>query len=305
MRLLSVLLILTFILGLAACTPGEFRESKTFAGGIVATAQQLNTGKMVYMENCYACHGADGGGAGPAAKGLVPPPRNFKQGLFKFGNVVAGGLPTDEDLYRIIRWGLHGSAMLPWDLEKPAVMAAIQYIKTFAPEQWEGKGKELGDVMKLTKDPYGLAHRDSAIQRGMEVYHIEANCQSCHRAYVTKKQYMAMAKKINNENLTMDDIEENFYELKLQDSEYVYDGTEQTVKYLPPDYTWHPMRSINNVDDIFLRLKSGVGGTSMPSWHEVLTDEDIWAVSHYVDYLSEMRKDPAKRKAFMNKLANQ
>jgi len=32
-----------------------------------------------------------------AAKGLVPPPRDFTKGLFKFGLIASGELPQDED----------------------------------------------------------------------------------------------------------------------------------------------------------------------------------------------------------------
>jgi len=31
------------------------------------------------------------------AKGLVPPPRDFTKGLFKFGLIASGELPQDED----------------------------------------------------------------------------------------------------------------------------------------------------------------------------------------------------------------
>ena len=44
-------------------------------------AQQLSPldqGKAVYMGNCAGCHGFDGGGNGPAATGMTPPPTNFK-----------------------------------------------------------------------------------------------------------------------------------------------------------------------------------------------------------------------------------
>ncbi|MCY4644001.1 MAG: c-type cytochrome [Bacteriovoracales bacterium] len=297
-HLTPVMVLLMVLLG--GCDSGRFMETKIFAGGIKASSSKLNLGRRLYLEHCYACHGIDGGGNGPASKGLLPPPRNFKQGLFKFGHVMAGELPTDDDLVRILRRGLHGTAMLPWDLEKPAALAVIQYIKTFAPKVWEGEDKKLGQVMVLTKDPYGLAHKESAVRRGKEVYHLEANCQSCHRAYVSKEEFSAMNEKVNGEKIPLSDIEEDFYKLKLQESEYLYDGTERFVKTLPPDFTWHLVRSAKTVPELFLRLKAGVGGTTMPGWHETLSDEDIWAVSHYVRSLMDLKDDPKRRKAFMD-----
>jgi len=44
---------------------------------------------------------------------LRPPPRNFTKAQFKFAWVdPPTALPTDDDLRRIIRGGLHGTAML-------------------------------------------------------------------------------------------------------------------------------------------------------------------------------------------------
>ena len=41
-------------------------------------------------------------------------------GIYKFGSVAAGQLPTDDDFVRIIRGGLHGTAMLAWDVPPPS-----------------------------------------------------------------------------------------------------------------------------------------------------------------------------------------
>lgn len=294
-------LTLSFIF-LSSCNSGKMREVKIFAGGVRAEPSQLALGERIYLEHCYACHGKKGDGNGPASKGLVPPPRNFTQGLFKFGWVLSGELPTDEDLYRIIKKGLHGSAMLPWDLERPALMAVIQYIKTFAPHVWEGADKKLGNQVTLTKDPYGLAHQASAIKRGRDVYHLEANCQSCHRAYVSRKEFQKMNARVNGDEIALEDIEEDFYQLKNQESEYLFSGTERLAKTLPPDFTWHSVRSAQTVEELYLRLKSGIGGTTMPSWHEVLSDHDLWAVSHYVRSLMDLKEKPEERRAFMAKL---
>ena len=38
----------------------------------------IDQGKAVYMGHCAGCHGFDGGGHGPAATGMTPPPTNFK-----------------------------------------------------------------------------------------------------------------------------------------------------------------------------------------------------------------------------------
>lgn len=289
LKLIPLLIGLTF---LVSCQENSFHEDKIFVGGIHAPAAKLNKGKYIYQEYCMACHGERGDGKGVAAKGLVPPPRDFTLGIYKFGKVISGELPHDSHLKELIVKGLHGTAMLPWDMSDGQLDAVVQYIKTFAPDVWENKSQPLADEIVVTKDPYGLAHKSSAIQRGKEVYHIEAQCQSCHRAYVSRSELSQMNQKINNEAITV--FDEEMYTLKLQDSEH-------NAKFLPPDFTWHEIRSAQTVEELYVRLAAGVGGTSMPSWKDVLEDSDIWAVAHYVKHLMDM-KDKPSRKALMERL---
>ena len=54
----------------------------------------------------------------------------------KFAGVVEGdGLAADEDLHRIIKHGLNGTAMLPWDIPDTVICDIIHYIKTFSLEE--------------------------------------------------------------------------------------------------------------------------------------------------------------------------
>ncbi len=267
------------------CKDSHFKEGVHFAGGRYATADTLNTGKSIYEEYCMACHGEKGDGKGVAAKGLVPPPRDLTLGVYKFGNVLTGELPQDQDFNRIIKHGLMGTAMLPWDLSDGQIDAVTQYIKTFAIKTWEGKDKKLGEPIVVSKDPYGMARRTAAIERGRDVYHVVAQCQSCHRAYVGKDELKAMAKRVNNEN--WDEIDPTIFSVKPQDSQFL-------VKTTPPDFTWHSVRSASNVEELYVRIAAGVGGTAMPAWKDTLKDEDIWAVAHYVQDLMNMKDRPAR-----------
>lgn len=283
-----------FLLFLVACSDNTFKEEIIFAGGVVAPTHDLNAGKMLYTEYCMACHGVTGEGNGVAAKGLQVPPRNLTQGKYKFGNVVAGELPHDEAFYKILKNGLHGTAMLPWDMTDKQMFQVVQYIKTFAPETWVGKDKTLGEKIVPTKDPYGLAHRRAAIDRGRTVYHAVANCQSCHRAYVSYEELSQINFDEYGDRLTRDDMLPDMYYSKPQPSDYGFNT-------LPPDFTWHHIRSGYTVEEIYLRLVAGVGGAAMPSWKDTLSDEDIWAVSHYVTSLVELKNKP-ERQEFMDEI---
>src|SRR4051812_34061435 len=113
----------------AGCS--DFKEPMKL-GGQMVSAETLQRGKENYGHYCRQCHGDNGDGKGMSAPGLQPPPRDFSQGLFKFGGVSAPGLPPDSELIRIVKNGLHGSAMLPWDVPDEELKTVVQYIKTFS-----------------------------------------------------------------------------------------------------------------------------------------------------------------------------
>ncbi len=293
-------LALPLLLIALSCSKGDFKEGKTFIGNQHVSKNTLNLGKQVYTEYCLACHGVNGDGNGPAAKGSVPPPRNFTQGLYKFAWVKNSGLPTDEDFKRIIQKGLHGTAMFKWDVSDEQTYAVTQYIKTFAPQVWENLEAEVSEPIEVRPDPFTSARKNFAIRKGKAVYHLVANCQSCHRGYATKSELKALGKEFNY--TTEVDIDESFYDMKIQESEFYFaDSKDRLAKFLPPDFTWHELRSINSLEDIYKRLVSGITGAGMPAWRDVIEDDEIWATAYYVQSLMEL-KDTPERKELMRKL---
>lgn len=296
-RFLTLSLATLSVMSFVGCEPTEFKEGVVMAGGQYVSAATLNKGKQIYQEYCMACHGVKGDGNGVAAKGLQPPPRNFTLGIIKFGNVVSGELTHDDAVYKALKHGLNGSAMLPWDLKQDQMVAVWQYIKTFAPNTWIGKDKELGTKLDRAdfKDPFTIARREQAIELGRKVYHVEANCQSCHRGYVTEAEMNLMSKELTGDEYG--ELDSDFYKLKIQESDHGY-------AVIPPDFTWHELRSVRKdkaVEDIYLRLLGGVGGTAMPAWKDTLEDHKIWALAYYVDYLRGY-KNSAKRQNFVARL---
>jgi mono/diheme cytochrome c family protein len=73
---------------------------------IPATAESIDRGQQIYMENCASCHGVSGRGDGPAGLSLVPRPADFRIHL------QAGH--TDAQLFDWISNGFPGSAMPAW-----------------------------------------------------------------------------------------------------------------------------------------------------------------------------------------------
>lgn len=296
MKLSLVSILGLFLLTACVVEDAPFKEGKIL-GGKKVDADKLNLGYTTYVEYCIQCHGLDGKGGGPAAKGLLPPPRNLTQGLYKFPWVPYGELPHDEDFYRIIRHGLKGSAMLPWDISDERLDAVVQYIKTFAPATWEGADKSLGNKFPLPADPFGPEKKEQAIERGCKVFHITAACTQCHRGYATKADIVTFSKELESP-VALKDIAPDIYQLKPQDSEYNY-------KALPPDFTYHQLKSITTIDTIVQRIMYGVTGSGMPGFKDVVSDDDLWAVAYYVQSLREMGSDLNARNELMDKINNQ
>ncbi len=260
------------------CADSKTHFSKSqILGGKRVSARRLNHGRQLFVTYCAACHGLEGDGKGPASVGLRPPPRNFKQGQFKFAAVASGQLPNDEDLLRIVQKGLHGSAMLPWnDVPERDLLDIIQYLKSLSPKWAE---KSPGEPIVPGPDPWGDARKAEAITRGMKVYHGLAQCLSCHPAYESKATIDAASMELSKREAT---LRPDPYHAEMKDSDYGY-------KLMPPDFTRDYVRSGESLQDIWRTIASGIGGTAMPTWKGALPDEDIWAMAYYVRSLIEIR----------------
>lgn len=122
-------LLLVVLPALAACGSGDDR-----AGGkpaITITAADRAAAQQKFQTLCFTCHGMQGGGDGPAATGLNPPPRNFHDAQWQAS-------VTDEHIETIIVGGgasVGKSIAMPSnpDLKaKPGVVAALrEYVRSF------------------------------------------------------------------------------------------------------------------------------------------------------------------------------
>jgi mono/diheme cytochrome c family protein len=64
-----------------------------------------------YQNQCYHCHGAEGGGDGSTSRFLEPRPRDYRPGKFKFTALKGKARPRHEDLFRIVAEGVYTTAM--------------------------------------------------------------------------------------------------------------------------------------------------------------------------------------------------
>ncbi len=296
-RIASISAVVLALAGVSAChhhaseMAPRFSEAMTL-GGQTVSAATLTHGGEVYTHYCRPCHGAKGDGKGPSAPGLRPPPRDFRLGTFKFAAVAGGQLPNDEDLRRIIKGGLHGTPMLKWDVPEAEMAPLIAYLKTFSP-RW--KTDKPGDPIVASPDPWAGKVAEG-IERGKRVYHGMAQCAvACHPNYATKQEIFDFTKELTSMELTQ--FRDDMYGSIAKDSDY-------GVKILPPDFTYSRLRSGEMPPDIYRTIASGIGGTAMPTWKGVLPETDLWAMTHYVKSLVDLRETSAAD-ALRDRLANQ
>ncbi len=84
----------------------------------------------LYRRHCAHCHGISGDGAGPTAAFLNPYPRDYRAGLFKFKSTERAARPTNNDLKRILREGIAGTAMPSFLLlAEDEIDSLIEYVK--------------------------------------------------------------------------------------------------------------------------------------------------------------------------------
>lgn len=94
---------------------------------------RLQFGQQVYAKQCAGCHGTTGDGRGPAGGHLNPPPRDYRNGVFKFTSTPRGSKPRREDLRRILKYGAKGTSMPAFRfLPEEETEAVIDYVQALA-----------------------------------------------------------------------------------------------------------------------------------------------------------------------------
>jgi DMSO reductase family type II enzyme heme b subunit len=232
-----------------------------FAATVAAapvSAQQgdAKRGQAVYAQRCAVCHGAEGDGDSAAAERLNPPPRDFTEGLYKykttgFDDVV----PNDDDLLRMIRDGMPGTAMPGWSdvLSGQDMWDLVAYIKTFAGLEEEKPSDQLDYGTQIASSPESVA-------AGRELF--LDRCGECHG------------------NAGKGDAIK-----KLKDDS----GARTWPRNLTKPWTY---RASNDPRDIFTRITVGIPGTQMPSFDDPrskkkLSIEERWHVANYVASLAK------------------
>jgi mono/diheme cytochrome c family protein len=216
-------------------------------------AQTHLLGQRLYGAHCKVCHGAKGDGKGPQAVSLSPPPRDLTTGIYEFRSTPSGSLPTDQDIWKVISNGLHGTAMVPWPtLSESDRWALVTYLKGFS-SRFAAEGPAVPVTVTAAPPP-----SSALIRLGRKLY-IEVGCQECH----------GMQGRGDGPSAS-----------KLSDS--------RGRSFRPTDFVVGPLKRGSSMRDTYLTLRTGLNGTPMLSAANALTPEQTWALAAYIQSLASL-----------------
>ncbi len=222
----------------------------TVAATAPAADPMPERGRVVYEQNCAVCHGVAGDGRGMIAHMFMTPPRDFRQGVYKFRSTPTGSLPLDRDLFLTITRGVRGTSMVPQTHFSDADRwAAVQYIKTFSPRFRHEAPPQAIPV----PDP---PPRTRALVREGRTLYADSGCGECHGPHSRGDGPKAAG---------------------LKDE---WGGPIQ-----PTDLTRRPLKGGSTPLDLYRTLATGIGGTPMPSYLDSLEPPQIWALVTYLQSL--------------------
>jgi mono/diheme cytochrome c family protein len=269
--------------------PVDFGQRDLAAGK--ATGWKLQEGNALFNQRCADCHGKSGDGAGVKAALLVPRPRDFRRGWFKFRSTGPDsrgfpGKPLAHDLAETLRLGLPGTAMPAFNgLEPHQAAALVEYVRWLAIRgEFETQlirllegADEAADVERILDGKYQealkqvveswlIAQRESSIARPAR--RIEPSAASLAAG---KKLFTA---NVAGCNKCHGDDGKGLPNFKFPD------GWNNPAPVW--DLTSGLYRGGIEPADVFRRLRHGMMGSAMPMYRESdLPDENVW---HLVNY---------------------
>jgi len=214
--------------------------------------------KSDYRRYCAGCHGDYGDANGENAVWLDPKPRDFTLATFKCRSTLTGTLPTDEDLYNTIARGLTNSNMPIWNtFSKQQRANLVAYIKIFSP-RWQTE--KAGTPITIPAEP---AITIESIAHGKALF-TKLECWKCHGTHGEGDGPSAATLTDSKDN----PIRPYNFTLGRNDSRFKCGDTNQ---------------------DIYKIFMTGVDGTPMPSFADVIQPNDAWDLVHFLRTLQVNR----------------
>ena len=238
--------------------PQPAKEMESHIGNLTGHS---SAAKSDFRRYCAGCHGDLGDGNGENAIWLDPKPRDFTTAAFKCRSTLTGTLPTDEDLFNTIGRGLTNSNMPIWNtFTKQQRADLVAYIKTFS-ARWDNE--KPGDPIKIPAEPPITME---SISHGKALF-TKLECWKCHGPQ-GKGDGPSAATLTDSKDIPIRPY--NFASGK-DDSRFKCGSTNQ---------------------DIYKIFMTGVDGTPMPSFADVIQPNDAWDLVHFLRTLQVNRHSP-------------
>jgi high-affinity iron transporter len=126
-------------------------------------APDLARGRLLFTEHCASCHGADGRGDGPLAKGMEPPPADFH-------DAARQRLRSIHGLYNTLTLGVSGTAMAAF----PKLPEADRWALAYLASQWGADAATVERGGELWKGTLREAFPNQAAVSGRSATEVQA-----------------------------------------------------------------------------------------------------------------------------------
>src|ERR1700682_625107 len=241
----------------------------TFVFPLAASVQQgeshigkhtghVGTERQLYFRFCWGCHAFRGAGNRENGPYLNILPRNFVAATYKCRSTPTGTLPTDQDLVDSLVRGLNNSNMPSWiTLTDQNRADLVAFIKNFSP-RW--KTDKPGDIINVPAEP---ALTVDSIKHGKELF-TKLECWKCHGAEGRGDGPSAST---------------------------LTDSNDQPIR--PYNFAaGSRFKCGTSNHDLYKIFMTGLDGTPMPSFADVIKPEDAWDLVHYLRTLQVTHKSP-------------
>lgn len=248
----------------------------------------LRQGSDVYSRYCAHCHGVTGDGNGIAAAYMIPKPRDYRLGIFKFTSTTYGSKPVREDLIRTVKRGIRGTSMPSFSLLPPRELEEVvdyvlvlthrgeleaqlaeeaEFSDSIAPSKvpefistilgrWNQSRSQV--VFPTTSMPQFTADH---LERGKKAF-LTIGCNQCHG-------------------------DDGRGQLATNVGQDAWGNPTKAA-----DLTSGMLRGGTEPLDIYRHIDAGINGTPMPSFHAALQKEPetIWNLVGYVLQVADSRR---------------
>jgi mono/diheme cytochrome c family protein len=249
-KIAFITMALGFSLVFAAALPSGLAQ-ESHVGPLTGNA---SSGKPLYKRFCIGCHGPAGDGQGENAPWIDPKPRDFTAATFKCRSTPTGTLPTDDDLDNAVTRGFVTTNMPSWNPLTPQQRAdLVAYIKTFSP-RW--KTDKPGIPIHI---PAETPVTIQSVLHGRELFQ-KMECWKCHGPAGHGDGPSAAT---------------------------LTDSKDQPIR--PYNFsTGSRFKCGQTNQDLYRIFMTGVDGTPMPSFADVIQPNDAWDLVHFLRTLQTM-----------------